>query len=101
MKKNGANVLDLRGTILPVAMLECIRAFNLMKPDGILEILVGDSETREDLFKVLQASSYSLVEMVEKNSLSRIRLKKKEEGRRQDGLFSGASKSNNLKEEEK
>jgi len=101
LKKNGANVLDLRGTILPVAMLECIRAFNVMKPDGILEILVSDPETREDLFRVLQASSYSLVEVVEKNSLSRIRLKKEEEGCRQDGLFSGASKSNKLKEEEK
>ena len=45
--------LDLRETIHPLALLKAKKAFRKMQPGDILEILIGDPETRMDLFRVL------------------------------------------------
>ncbi len=47
------NNLDLRETIHPLALLKAKRAFREMQPGDTLEILIGDPETRMDLFRVL------------------------------------------------
>lgn len=79
MKENSANILDLRGIILPVAMLEFAKAFREMKQDGVLEILVSDHETKVDLFKVLRAYPYELLDLVENDSICRVKLRKGQE----------------------
>ena len=45
--------LDLRETIHPLALLKAKKAFREMQPGDTLEILIGDPETRMDLFRVL------------------------------------------------
>jgi TusA-related sulfurtransferase len=68
--------LDLRGSIIPVAMLEFCKAFRDMRAGGMMEILVGDQETEKNLFKVLRAYPYELVNLQESDSLYRVRLRK-------------------------
>jgi TusA-related sulfurtransferase len=80
LQENVENILDLRGTILPVAMLEFAKAFSEMKQDGIMEILLGDQETKEDLFKVLRAYPYELLDVAENDSLYRVTLRKGRKG---------------------
>ena len=76
MKETPDTTLDLRGTILPVAMLEFTKAFSEMDPEGVMEILMGDLETKEDLFRVLRAYPYELLDMVENETFFRIKLKR-------------------------
>ena len=45
--------LDLRETIPPLALLKAKKAFRKMQPGDTLEILIGDPETRVDLYRVL------------------------------------------------
>ncbi len=78
MKTHPDAILDLRGSIIPVAMLEFSKAFSDMKAGGIMEILVGDQETEKNLFKVLRAYPYELVNLQERDSLYRVRLRKGE-----------------------
>ena len=82
MNTNPDRILDLRGTITPLAMLEFTNAFSEMKRDGVMEILVGDSETKEDLFNVLRAYPYELLELVENETSIRMRLKRAAERKR-------------------
>ncbi len=77
MESSSTHILDLRGVIVPVALLQVSKVFGEMEPEGILEIMVGDPETREDIFKVLRSYSYTLVHMEESESFWKICLKKK------------------------
>jgi TusA-related sulfurtransferase len=84
LKTHADATLDLRGSIVPVAMLEFTRAFGEMKVGGIMEVLVGDRETKINLFKVLRAYPYELLDLHENNAVYRVRLRK--EQKRSPGL---------------
>ena len=47
-----------------------------MKSGETMEILLADSDTRKNLFKVLPASLYQLIEIKETESVQRILLRK-------------------------
>jgi TusA-related sulfurtransferase len=70
-------ILDLNGIITPLALLKVTEAFRKMKKGDILEILTEANETRNDIFKVLNASSYEIIEISETESVYRILLNKK------------------------
>lgn len=78
MKAHPDAVLDLRGSFIPVAMLEVTTIFSEMKDGGIMEILVGDQETKTNLFKVLRAYPYELLHLNESNSVFLVKLKKEQ-----------------------
>ena len=63
--------LDLRETIHPLALLKAKKAFREMQPGDTLEILIGDPETRVDLFRVLTDDVYEVLcqEEVEEDCL--------------------------------
>jgi TusA-related sulfurtransferase len=72
--------LDLRDTIHPVSLLKVKKTFQKIRAGDALEILIGDPETRVDLFKVLSDITYDLLrlEKIEaENSFYRIKLEKK------------------------
>jgi TusA-related sulfurtransferase len=81
LKAHADAILDLRGSIIPMAMLEFTRAFKEMKVGGIMDVLVGDRETKLNLFKVLRAYPYELLDLNENNSVYRVRLKKEQDKR--------------------
>ena len=70
------HTLDLREAISPLALLKVSQMFREMKSGKIMEILGSDPETKEDLFKILPAASYKLVDMKDQKSFYRIRLRK-------------------------
>ncbi len=55
------HTIDLRGFILPIALLKVSQAFRDMPPEQTLEILCHDSETQSDLLKILPADSCELI----------------------------------------
>jgi TusA-related sulfurtransferase len=74
--------LDFRGSITPITLLKLTQTVMEMAPDEIIEIQGSDPDTKQDLFRVLPASSYELVsidvtENSESESLYRILLKKR------------------------
>jgi TusA-related sulfurtransferase len=75
------NTVDFRGAIASITLLEMTDTFREMKADQILKILVLDPETISDIFKVLPASSYELLEMEDKTEGYMIRLKKLHDNR--------------------
>ena len=76
MKPKKDHILDVRGTLIPITLLKVTHAFREMNPGETIEILIGDGDTREDLFKVLPASFYEVIEIKEEESFCRISLKK-------------------------
>ncbi len=78
MARKADYTLDFRGSISSISLLKMTRIFNEMKPHEIMEILGSDSDTRQDLFKVLPASSYEVAPLdvqVEEDS-HRLRIRK-------------------------
>jgi tRNA 2-thiouridine synthesizing protein A len=78
LKAHPDAILDLRGSFIPVAMLEVTTIFSEMKAGGIMEILVGDQETKANLFRVLRAYPYELLHVNESNSVFLVKLKKEQ-----------------------
>jgi TusA-related sulfurtransferase len=76
LKKRHNYFLDLRNTIIPFALLDATEAFRQLKEGETMEIIVGDTETRVDLLKVLPSSFYELIKIRGGESFSRIFLKK-------------------------
>ncbi len=72
------HTLDLRGFILPIALLKVSQVFREMGPDQTLEIICHDSDTSSDLLKIIPAYSCELIRQVETgNGCSfRFRMKK-------------------------
>jgi len=68
--------LDIREMIVPITLLKVTQAFRKIKPGEFLEILGSDSDTRKDLFHVLNSFHYKLIDFEKKNSFYRIRIKK-------------------------
>jgi TusA-related sulfurtransferase len=77
LKTHPEATLDLRGAIIPVAMLEMTHAFDNVEVGGIMEILVGDPETKASLFKVLRRFHYEILDISEDRAACRVRLRKR------------------------
>jgi TusA-related sulfurtransferase len=73
--------VDLRNSIRPIALLMAKKAIRDIAPGETIEVLIGDSATRTDLFKVLTDIDYEVLrleEIEDKNDFFRIRIRKKE-----------------------
>jgi len=69
--------LDLRGLFVPVSLLKVTQAFRRLRPGETLEIVASDVETRKDLFKVLDASHYELIDLQDGMRFYRVLLRKR------------------------
>jgi len=67
-------VVDLRGAIIPLALLKVSQVFRETKAGKIMEFLVNDPDTKRDIFKILPPFSYRLTDMNDEGSFYRIRL---------------------------
>ncbi len=74
MEPTKEHILDLRNIIAPVTFLKVTQELEALKPGEILEILAKDQDTRKNIFKVLKAFHYQLMEIEEERSFYRIRL---------------------------
>lgn len=79
-------MLDLRGAIIPFALLKISQKFREIKVSETIEILLNDPDTKRDVFKILPPFSYKLIELNDKGSFYRIRLKKKAKIRCEDNF---------------
>jgi TusA-related sulfurtransferase len=70
-------LLDVRGAIVPIALLKACQAFREMKTGETMEILVNDPDIRKDLFRVLPSSTCELLDIREETSFSRFVLRKR------------------------
>jgi TusA-related sulfurtransferase len=77
LKKEINHQLDLRGLFVPIALLKATQAFRGLDPGETLEIVGSDSETREDLFKVLDASRFELIALQDEAGFYRVLLRKR------------------------
>ena len=68
------HILDLRGAIIPLTLLKISQEFREIQAGKTMEILVNDPDTRRDLFKILPAFSYKLMNLNDEGSFYRIRL---------------------------
>ena len=67
-------VVDLRGVIIPLALLKVSQVFRETEAGKIMEFLVNDPDTKRDIFKILPPFSYRLMDMNDEGSFYRIRL---------------------------
>lgn len=80
MKKKADYSIDFREAIKSLTLLKLIHVFRAMKSDEVIKIMGLDPETRNDLFKVLTATSYELVfEEEQEGEFCSIHLKKKKQ----------------------
>jgi TusA-related sulfurtransferase len=70
------HLLDVRGGFAPVTLLVIRRALREMKPGEMMEILVDDPDTGEDLVKTISTSLYELIDFKEDHFFCRIFLRK-------------------------
>ena len=70
-------MLDLRGAIIPFALLKASQKFREIKAGETMEILVNNPDVKRDLFKILPPFSYEVTALNDEESFYRIRLKKK------------------------
>lgn len=69
--------LDFTGVITSLTLLKLTRVFREMKSNQTLEVLGLDADTRCDLFRLLPAFSYELIDMDEReNAPIRVHLRK-------------------------
>lgn len=88
MEKSAAvrqnNLLDFRGIMSFVGLLELSKKFDEMKSGQVLEILIRDKGTISDIFKLLPRTSYKMTIREINSSLNRIRIKKYSAIRKKD-----------------
>lgn len=70
------HILDLRGMIVPVTLLNISRSLREINSGEVVEIIGNDPETRRQLFMILRAFSYELLEISDEKSKYRVRIKK-------------------------
>jgi len=70
------HILDLRGMIIPVSLLKITQALREIKSGETVEIVGSDPETKRDLFKILRAFSYELLNVDDEKTVYRVRLRK-------------------------
>lgn len=63
MNKEPDHVLDITGTVIPLALLKVSALFREMQVHETLDVVGADLETKEDLLKVLPASCCKVVEI--------------------------------------
>jgi TusA-related sulfurtransferase len=76
LKQGADHLLDVRGAIVPIALLKVSQAFREMKTGETMEVLVNDPDTRKDLFRVLPPSVCELLDTREETSFCRFLLRK-------------------------
>jgi TusA-related sulfurtransferase len=77
---NTEKVIDFRDSLSSISLLKVTQVFGKMKPSGILEIRGTDSDTRQDVFKLLPHASYEVLEAEsaqKDGELSRVVLRKR------------------------
>lgn len=77
LKQEISHQLDLRGLFVPITLLKATQAFRGLSRGETLEIVGSDSETRKDLFKVLDASHYELIALQDEVGFYRVLLRKR------------------------
>ena len=70
------HILDLRGMITPVTLLNISLVFRAIKSGETLEIVGSDPETERDLFKILRTFPYELLNINDEKTVFRVRLRK-------------------------
>ena len=70
------HILDLRGMIIPVSLLKITQVLREIKSGETVEIVGSDPETKRDLFKILRAFSYELLNVDDEKTVYRVRLRK-------------------------
>ncbi len=58
-------VIDVRNFVSWLSLLKVTQVFTEMKPHDILEVRGADTDTREDLFRILPASTYRILTLEE------------------------------------
>lgn len=66
--------LDLRGIILPVALLNCNRTVSQLEPHECLDILIHDPEAADALARIMARSQDRLVRRVKVGGHYRIKI---------------------------
>lgn len=56
-------VIDVRHFVSWLSLLKVTQVFGEMKPQDILEVRGADTDTRQDLFKILPESTYRLLKV--------------------------------------
>ncbi len=90
MEQKKDHILDLRGIIAPVTLLKVTQAFGGLNSGEILEVLGKDSDTRMQIFQVLNTFNYRLLNIKDESSYYRIRLMKASANNNNNG-FEGRS----------
>jgi len=70
------HILDLRGMIVPVTLLNISHALREINSGETVEIVGSDPKTKKDLFKVLRTFPHELINVSDDNSVYRVRLRK-------------------------
>ena len=70
------HILDLRGMILPVTLLNISQALREINSGETVEIVGSDPETKRDLFKVLRTFPYEVLNVRDEKTVYRVRLRK-------------------------
>ena len=72
------HILDLRGMIVPVTLLNISQALREIKSGETVEIVGSDPETKRDLFKILRTFPYELLNINDNDekTVYRVRLRK-------------------------
>lgn len=72
------HILDLRGMIVPVTLLNISQTLRKIKPGETVEIIGSDPETKRDLFKILRTFPYELLNINENDqkTVYRVSLRK-------------------------
>ena len=70
------HILDLRGLIVPVTLLNISQALREIKSGETVEIVGSDPETKRYLFKILSAFPYELLNVNDEKTVYRVRLRK-------------------------
>ncbi len=70
------HILDLRGMIVPVTLLNISQSLREIKSGETVEIVGSDPETKRDLFKILRTFPYELLNVSDEKTVYRVRLRK-------------------------
>lgn len=70
------HILDLRGMIVPLTLLNISQVLREIKSGETVEIVGSDLETKRDLFKILRTFPYELLNINDEKTVYRVRLRK-------------------------
>jgi len=76
LKDKADYYLDFRGQITSMSLLELTELFREMGVGDVVEIVAEERQIVADIFKVLPAIFYELLDMEEQDDVHRIQIKK-------------------------